>query len=77
MKNQPALWYTNSSLKVVVIFIFIWLMGNMLILLAMTDFFRSGFQPDKHMPSALLMLASTISTLKIIRNYFRTRTTSN
>ncbi|MBN8575468.1 MAG: hypothetical protein J0L66_00925 [Cytophagales bacterium] len=77
MKNQPALWYTNPSLKVVVIFIFIWLMGNMLILLAMTDFFRSGFQPGKHLPRALLILASTISTLKIIRNYFRTRTTSN
>lgn len=77
MKNQPALWYTNPSLKVAVIFVFMWLIGNTLIVLAMTDFFKSGFQPGKHMPSALLMLASTISTLKIIRNYFRTRTTSN
>lgn len=77
MKNQPELWYTNPSLKVVVIFVSIWLIGNILILLAMTDFFMSGFQPGKHMPSALLMLASTITTLKFIRNYFRTRTTSN
>lgn len=77
MKNQPALWYTNPSLKVVAIFISVWLVGNMLIVLAITDFFKSGFQPAKHMPSALLMIASTVSTLKVIRNYLRTRTTSN
>lgn len=77
MKNQPEFWYSNPSLKVVVIFVSIWLIGSMLILLAMTDFFKSGFQPDKHLPSGLLMITSTIATLKLIRNYFRARTTSN
>lgn len=77
MKNQPEFWYSNPSLKVVVIFVSIWLIGNMLILLAMTDFFKSGFQPDKHLSSGLLMITSTIATLKLIRNYFRTRTTRN
>lgn len=43
MKNQPALWYTNPSLKVVVIFLAVWFIGNGLLVLSTTDFFKVPF----------------------------------
>ncbi len=77
MKNQPALWYTNPSLKVVVIFVSIWLVGNGLLIIAVTDIFRQSFVVAGHYISILMMVMSTIQTSKLIYNYFRTRTTNN
>ncbi|MBL7862970.1 MAG: hypothetical protein JNJ65_17540 [Cyclobacteriaceae bacterium] len=73
MKNQTALWFSNPSLSVVLTFIAVWLLGNFLLVAAMTDFFREEVAFSKQLPVSFLMLLSTASTLKVIRNYFKAR----
>ncbi|MBX2916632.1 MAG: hypothetical protein KF856_15290 [Cyclobacteriaceae bacterium] len=77
MKNQPALWYSQPSLKVVLIFVSIWLIGNGLLIVAITDIFRQPFLVTGHYISVLMIVMSTFQTGKLIRNYFCDRTTRN
>jgi hypothetical protein len=73
MKNQTALWFSNPSLSFVLTFIAVWLLGNFLLVAAMTDFFHEEVASSKRIPVSFLMLLSTSSTLKVIRNYFKAR----
>jgi uncharacterized membrane-anchored protein len=73
MKNQSALWFRNPSLKVVLTFIAMWLLGNFMLVAAMTDFFHEEVASSKRLPVSFLMLLSTASALKVIRNYFKAR----
>ncbi len=73
MKNQTALWISNPSLSVVLTFIAVWVLGNFLLVAAMTDFFHEAIASSKRLPVSFLMLLSTASTLKVIRNYFKAR----
>ncbi|HNR73629.1 MAG TPA: hypothetical protein PKH83_03145 [Cyclobacteriaceae bacterium] len=75
MRKQRVLWYTNPSLKVVAIFSIGWLIGNGLLVIATTDLFAIPFFPNVSVIILALMILSTIQTAKLIRNYFRTRTT--
>lgn len=77
MKNQQTLWYTNPSLKVVMVFSTAWLVSNFLIVLATTDFLKISFFKNVSLLILLIMVVSTVQTGKLIRNYLRTRTTGN
>lgn len=77
MKNQPALWYTNPSLKVVVIFLAVWFAGNSLLVLSTTDFFKVPFFSNVSMLILLLMVMSTVKAGKLIRNYMRAQEMRN
>jgi hypothetical protein len=77
MKSQSALWFTNPSLKTVLLFASLWFIGNALLVLAITDFFSQSFFASGHYLSILMMIMSTIQTGKLVRNYLRTRTSSN
>ena len=76
MKSQPAWWYSQPSLKVVVIFVVLWVFGNVLLVLSTTDFFAIPFFSNVSLLILLLMMLSTFQTGKLIRNYLRTRATS-
>lgn len=77
MNTQRASWYTKPTLKMVLIFLAIWLVGNFLIMLAATDFFQEPIQVDKRLPVSFLSILSTVSVIKVIRNYRKTQSTGN
>ncbi|MBN8649987.1 MAG: hypothetical protein J0L67_01065 [Cytophagales bacterium] len=77
MKNQPELWYTNPSLKIVLIFSAVWFIGNGLLVLSTTDFFKVPFFSNVSMLILLMMVMSTFQTGKLIRNYIRAQEMRN
>lgn len=77
MNSQSENWYYNPSLKKVLIFSAVWLIGNVLLVLSTTDFLKDSFFGNVSFLTLLMMVMSTVQTGKLIHNYLRTRTTGN
>lgn len=77
MNSQSENWYYNPSLKIVLFFSAVWLIGNVLLVLSTTDFLKDSFFGNVSFLILLMMVMSTVQTGKLIHNYLRTRTTGN
>lgn len=66
-------WVTHPTTLTLWIIGIVWLIGNGLLVAAVTDFFAAGFLNKKYLLIYMMMLISTWSTVHIFLNYFRRR----
>lgn len=68
-------WINHPTRKNLFTILTVWIIGNILITIAITDLFTERFFNKKYILIYSLMLISTGTTLKVIINYFNTRRT--
>lgn len=69
--DQKRNFVTHPTKTNVLVFIGLWTIGNGLLTLVVTDLFTEGFFHKKYFITYLMMLLSTLSTYKVISNYFK------
>lgn len=69
MMNNRVNWFKSPSIKQLVIFIMLWLTGNLLLVLSITDLFTASFIQKSSLMLYFLMAASTVSIVKLYMNY--------
>jgi uncharacterized membrane-anchored protein len=73
MKYIKSDWVKNPTKKQVVMASLIWLIGLILLLLPMTDFFSESPLKRKFLGVALLLVMATFTLFCVYLNYFRNR----
>ena len=73
MKDSKRNFIKNPSKKNLVTFTILWLLGIVLLTLSITNLFTESFFQGKYVMIYLLMIGSTIATIKLYRNYWRNR----
>jgi undecaprenyl pyrophosphate phosphatase UppP len=63
----------NPSKKNLLLFIFLWLLGIVLLTLTTTDLFAESFFQKKYAMIYMLMIGSTIATAKRYFNYWKNK----
>ena len=71
MKTKRDNWPKNPSRNQVLFISALWVIGNLLIILSMTDLFSESIFQRRYFLLYLLILVSTLATLKIIISYFK------
>ena len=69
MSQANQNWFSNPSKRTLWIALITWAIGNLLLLLAFTDFFTHGLQVNTMVSG--LMVGSTVTTLKLVLNYIK------
>lgn len=64
-------WYLYPKKSVLITFIALWLIGNFLLILVITDFFTLPFIQRGNFMIYFLMIASTYNVYKILLNYLK------
>jgi hypothetical protein len=72
MKRDQNKILLNPTKKVVKIVFIAWLIGTMLMVLAMTDLFRMSFFNKKYLVAYFLLLSSTGTLIVVCINYLKT-----
>lgn len=70
MVNKNETFFTNAKKKHLVIFGLLWLVGNGLLVLSITDLFTERFFKSKATMIYVLMIISTVVTSKLYFNYW-------
>ena len=65
----------NPTITVLLLYVLSWLVGNGLLLYIMTDGFEVSPFEGKNLMFWIIVLFSRFATIKIVRNYFRTKNT--
>jgi hypothetical protein len=68
-------WVTHPTGRNLLIIVTIWFVGNGLLILSTTDLFTESFFNKKYIMIYAMMIMSTWTTFKVIRNYSKTRET--
>jgi hypothetical protein len=66
-------WMNNPSKMQLIAFTGLWLLGVLLLVLSVTDFFKESFFQKTSVIIYFLMIASTIATIKLHINYRKVR----
>lgn len=74
--EQKRNWVTHPTSRNIVIIVTIWFVGNGLLVLSTTDLFTESFFNKKYLLTYAMMIIATLTTFKVILNYFRNRGTS-
>lgn len=64
-------WFTHPSKKILIVFIILWFIGFSCSILAATDAFEEKLFQPKNTMVLWLLLCSTLTTLKLVINYFK------
>ena len=73
MKNNKRNFITNPSKKNLIIFTLLWFLGIVLLTLSATDLFTESFFQKKYVLIYFLMIGSTITTIKLYKNYWKNK----
>ena len=74
--EQKRNWVTHPTKRNLFIIVTIWFLGNGLLILSTTDLFTESFLNKKYVLIYAMMIMSTWTTIKMIRNYSKTRGTT-
>ncbi|MCX8491204.1 MAG: hypothetical protein ORN54_09065, partial [Cyclobacteriaceae bacterium] len=66
---QKESWVKNPTQKQVLLAVVVWALGNLLLVLAITDLFRVSFINRQFIIIYFLMIGSTTATLMMFSNY--------
>ena len=75
--EQKRNWVTHPTKRNLLIMVTIWLVGNGLLILSLTDLFTESFLNRRNIVIYIMMIISTRSTFSLVLNYFRTRATND
>ncbi|QSS98226.1 hypothetical protein [Psychroflexus sp. ALD_RP9] len=70
MENKHKTFFTNPKKKHLASFGLLWLIGNGLLVLSITDLFTESFFQSNATMIYVLMIASTVVTAKLYFNYW-------
>ena len=73
--EQQRNWVTHPTKRNLLIIVTIWCVGNGLLILSTTDLFTESFINKKYVMIYAMMIMSTWTTFKVLRNYSKTRGT--
>jgi hypothetical protein len=73
--EQQRNWVTHPTKRNLLIIVTIWCVGNGLLILSTTDLFTERFINKKYVMIYAMMIMSTWTTFKVLRNYSKTRGT--
>ncbi|WP_228451020.1 hypothetical protein, partial [Marnyiella aurantia] len=73
--EQKRNWVTHPTKRNLLIIVTMWFVGNSLLILSTTDLFTESFFNKKYIIIYAMMIMSTWTTFKVIRNYSKTRET--
>jgi hypothetical protein len=73
--DQKRNWVTHPTKRNLLIIVTIWFVGNGLLILSTTDLFTESFFNKKYVMTYAMMIMSTWTNFKVIRNYSKTRET--
>ena len=73
--HKKKTWVDNPTKKQTVAMFCFWLSGIVLLILSMTDFFNERPFKRTSIASWLLIFSATVTTLPVIRNYFKNKKT--
>jgi len=68
-----AKWYANPTKKQVVLFTILWFVAILLLIVGTTSAFTESFFNRKYTVIYILLIGATLSTARLIRNYFRNK----
>ena len=70
MKTEKKNWLKNPTGKQITIISALWITGNALLILAMTDLFTESIFQKKFVMTYFLILGSSLTTLEAHLNYW-------
>ena len=73
--EQKGRWITHPTKRNLLIFLSIWFVGTGLLVLSATDLFRESFLNRKYIMIYVLITMSTLTTVKLLLNYFKSKRT--
>jgi hypothetical protein len=73
MANYSAGWTKSPSKKQVITFFSLWLIGSLLLLIAMTNFFTENPLKSKKLQLCWLQIIATFSMIRIWFNYLKVK----
>jgi len=74
MNTTKDNFYRNPSKNTLLLFTFLWLLGNALLLLSITNLFTESFFHYANVMIYVLMVGSTITIIKLYTNYRKNKT---
>ena len=74
MKRKKTNWTNNPTKKQLILITTAWILGNMLLILSITDLFTESFFQRNYIMMYLLMIGSTLATFNLYRNFLKHKT---
>jgi hypothetical protein len=71
--SLKAKWYTYPTKKHVTLFTTLWFAGIVLLIVGTTSAFTESFFNRSNIFISIVMIGATITTGRLIRNYFRNK----
>lgn len=72
-KAQKEKWFTYPTKRNLRIIVTIWLVGTVLLVLSITNFFEDSFFNKSFLMIYVMMFTSTWTVFEVVRNYFKKR----
>lgn len=71
MKRKKTDWINNPTRKQLILFTVLWILGNTLLILSISDLFTESVFQRKYIMIYLLIFGSTLATFNLYRNFLK------